>query len=336
LIVIGLVERVTGPVIVTPVTVPVVIVFANTMLPVEVAARELRGVLPPTIPAKVIVPLPADKVSACAPSIVVVAEEKLIGPFAVMIVIGLVARVTGPAITTPPTSVVMLLFREMLPGDVAVAESEVGGVPPPTIPVKVIVPEPAVSARLDAPLIVPPKEMLPPAALVSTVVVAAATVVLIPAAIETEAAMTLEAEAPNETPLGAAVTESALRANVFPIVFAKLTEPVAVKVSEWALVREFTVLPKLKSEPEMVIVAPLRFTGPLKVAGPVVVMLPPSLVSPPEETVRLVRGVVAPTVVNKTVPVVAPPVRVRLCAPLKGMPVDVIVPFVAVADMVMS
>lgn len=59
----GFVERVTGPVIVTPVTVPVVMLFAKTMLPVDVAARELIGVTPPTAPAKVIVPLPAERVS---------------------------------------------------------------------------------------------------------------------------------------------------------------------------------------------------------------------------------------------------------------------------------
>lgn len=182
--------------------------------------------------------------------IVVVPEEKLIAPLpvVVLIVIGLVARVTGPVITTPVAPLVVMLFlKEMLPVDVA--ESEVRGVLPPTTPVKVIVPKPAVNARFDAPLIVPPKEIAPFAALVFTAVVAAANVAGIPAAIENEFAMTLDAEAPKETPPGAAVTEKALRASIFPITPPKLTEPVAFKVRERAVVTELMVLAKLMFEP---------------------------------------------------------------------------------------
>ena len=126
-----------------------------------VAANELKGVVPPTAPVKVVVPVPPAIVNACAPFNVL--PKVMLALFEVIVLVpvketGIAPKVSGLAPETVillPTWIRFALVNVML----------VGGAVPPTAPLKITLPPvPALSVSVVAPLIVLVKLIFAPAA----------------------------------------------------------------------------------------------------------------------------------------------------------------------------
>src|SRR3990167_712362 len=151
-----------------------------------VAVNDNRGVVPPTFAPKRVSPAPAKTVRFLAPFTV---DVKVISPMPAPLLSDVVpAKATGPVIVMLLLVVVSVVAREIALDVIAIAPvvvpfafmaaldelttvSDVRGVLPPKIPLKVIDPVPAVIERAFAPLIVEENETLPaPAPVVSVVV----------------------------------------------------------------------------------------------------------------------------------------------------------------------
>ena len=123
-----------------------------------VADKLLSGVVPPTAPVKVIVAVPAAKVSACAPFKVVL---KVMFPLLAELVIVLVpVKLTGLGKVRGFVPVTVILLPIWI-SPAVVKLRFVSGVVPPTAPVKVTVPVPAVKVKACAPFKVLLKLMFP-------------------------------------------------------------------------------------------------------------------------------------------------------------------------------
>lgn len=79
------------------------------------AVKEVKGVVPPTAAAKLIVPVPAVKLKAPAPLIVLVAPMKLMfaPPPVTVLKVGVPLTVTGPVTAMAPF-VVVVIFPPIL------------------------------------------------------------------------------------------------------------------------------------------------------------------------------------------------------------------------------
>ena len=264
-----------------------------------------KGVVPPTAPVNVAVPLPAVTVSACAPLTVLL--KPMFALFDVMTlapanVTGL-GKVNGLAPVT-----VMLEPTEM---EAALVNTRfVNGVVPPTAPVKVTVPAPAMSVSDCAPFNVLLKAMLAPFDVMTLAPAkvtglekangfAPVTVILLP--IEIEAAL---------------VKARFVNAAVPPTAPPNVTVPTpATSVSDCA---PFNVLLNAMLAPfDVTTLAPAKVTGLEKANGfaPVTVILLPIEIEAALVKARFVNAAVPPTAPpNVTTPAV-PARKVSAVAP---------------------
>lgn len=202
LIVVVAAERVVG-------TEATVKEFAEALLvsarerPLEIVTAPNR-VVPPKTPDKVIAPVPAVRVRACAPATLalIVPPNEMAPLFPLVSIVDVPDKVVGTVPLTVNEFAEMLLsiVRSVAPVAIEIAPSRVV---PPIAPDKVIDPVPALNviawAPAVAPLTVPPKEILPLAALVLIVKVPVLfNVVALEEPIENEFAWMVVAEAPTE------------------------------------------------------------------------------------------------------------------------------------------
>ena len=130
--------NVTAPVYVCVPTVVTPVVFMSVM-PLD---SDARGVVPPTMPSKLVLPLPVTVVKANAPSTV------LSNVMSLLVVVNVVPElnVTAPVYVCVPTVVMAVVFMSVMPLD-----SDARGVVPPTIPSKMVLPLPVTVVKPKAP-----------------------------------------------------------------------------------------------------------------------------------------------------------------------------------------
>ena len=108
----------------------VIAVVFMVVMPVDSHAS---GVMPPTIPSKMVLPLPVTVVKANAPLTVLSNVMLLL----VVLNVGEAVKVTAPPYVCVPTVVMPVVFMSVMPLD-----SDASGVVPPTMPSKIVLPAP--------------------------------------------------------------------------------------------------------------------------------------------------------------------------------------------------
>ena len=309
------VVRETCPV---PVSMAPTVVISNPIVSGDAfdTVKLVSGVVPPTMPPKAIVPVPAVITSACAPSIV---EPKVTLAFDVV-------NVESPFIVIAPVPKLMPPVVEIFAPSVIGVALEivklVRGVVPPTAAFIASVPVPAVIVNACAPSIVPSNVTFP-FVVVNAIEVVARVIGPTPKSIAPTVvipAFNVRADECVSVRLAKAAVPPSAPPNVItpdPQEIANAKFPSTVDPSVTA---PFVVVVRVD--------APVMVTAPFRVIAPVVVVIdaPSDIAVLALETLKLVSGVIPPTAALIAV-VPVPLLTVNACAPLI-VPPSVTSPFV--------